>query len=199
MARAPRKRSATETEIKLRVRDLAEAIGRIRAIGARGGESVFEENTLYDTPGSDLRRGGCLLRLRTERKAAGRAARGVLTAKMPVAGDPAAKRYKRKAEREAILREPARWPGALRSLGFRAGFRYQKYRTAFRLGGVHLDLDETPVGNFLELEGPPRAIDRVARRLGYRPKDYIRENYWGLYAADCRARGQAPGNMVFAR
>lgn len=202
-----RKHPATETEIKLRVRDIAELVRRIKRSGAKGGRRVFERNTLYDTPRADLRRGGCLLRLRTESPAAGRRrvaeqrrmrpSRAVLTAKMPVAAKSAPSRYKRKVEREAILADAAPWPGILRSLGFRAGFRYEKYRTAFRLGDVHLDLDETPVGNFLEIEGSPRAIDRLARRLGYAPRDYIRESYWVLYAADCRARGRIPRNMVF--
>jgi len=42
-------------------------------------------------------------------------------------------------------------------------FRYEKYRTTFRLpdsnawaNGLLIELDETPIGTFVELEGPPR-------------------------------------------
>jgi adenylate cyclase class IV len=55
----------------------------------------------------------------------------------------------------------------LELLGFRPGFRYEKYRASFRLPNLHVDLDETPAGNFLELEGSPKAIERVAHALGY--------------------------------
>jgi len=44
-------------------------------------------------------------------------------------------------------------------------------------------VDETPVGNFLELEGPPDWIDRTARRLGFRPGDYSLASYRDLYLA----------------
>jgi len=61
-----------------------------------------------------------------------------------------------------------------------------------------VELDETPVGNFVELEGPAEAIDKAAEALGYTRKDYLVKNYLALYAEDCRRRGVPPGNMLFA-
>jgi adenylate cyclase class 2 len=84
-------------------------------------------------------------------------------------------------------------------LGYFPTFEYQKYRTEFRQPsrkGLAL-LDETPIGNFLELEGSPAWIDRVATRLGFTPEDYVLESYVALYFADCARRGAKPGNMVF--
>lgn len=121
----------------------------------------------------------------------------MLTSKAPVPPSPRS-RYKEKLEREVVLRSARRSEANLRSLGFRPGFRYEKYRTSFRLSGLHVELDETPVGTFLELEGAPRAIDRVARALGFSPRDYVRSTYWDLYAAECRRRGQIPRNMAFS-
>ncbi len=86
---------------------------------------------------------------------------------------------------------------ALTSLGFRPTFRYDKFRTTFRLPNLHLDLDETPAGTYLELEGAPKAIDRAAKALGFAKKDYLRATYWDLYVADCRRRGTNPKNMLF--
>ena len=62
-----------------------------------------------------------------------------------------------------------------------------------------IELDETPLGTFLELEGPAEAIDRVAHELGYSKKDYIVKSYLALYLEDCRRRGEAPKNMVFEK
>jgi adenylate cyclase class 2 len=162
---------------------------------------VLERNALYDTPEGDFYRRKRLLRLRIETPAPSRvipAGRGriVITSKAP-APLFSVSRYKEKLEREAGLRSLRGWPGVLRSLGLRPSFRYEKHRTTFRLPGLHLDLDETPVGVFLELEGAPRAIDRIARILGFGPENYLRSTYWDLYAAACRRRGRIPRNMLF--
>ena len=203
-----RQKTNREIEIKLRVTDIRATIHKLNEIGATSKGRVFEENTLYDTPKSDLRQRGRLLRVRIE----SRAIRGQ---KIPTAGQrivitakgsphrPGAtrkkSRYKERNEREAVVTasSPRRTDAALRALGFAPKFRYEKFRTSFRLENLHLDLDETPAGNFLELEGQPKEIDRVARALGYAPKAYFRGTYWDVYAADCRRRGAKPKNMLF--
>lgn len=191
-----------EIEVKVRVRDVAALLQRFRRLGARNRGRVFERNVLFDTHGSRFRLSGRLLRVRVEAPAPAkylRAGRGgaKLTFKAP--SQVASKsRYKENLEREAPLHQPGRFERKLRSLGFASGFTYEKYRTAFRLGDLHLDLDQTPVGVFLELEGTSQAIDRAARAMGFEARDYIRSTYWDLYAAECRRRGQIPRNMVFS-
>jgi len=194
-----------ETEIKLRVESIPDLLRRLRQIGARDHGRTYEENILYDTPGGDFRRRGRLVRLRIETPKSGRR-RAKLTSKAPPMGDRAkrrrgksAPRHKEKLEREVEVRDPVRVACLLGAIGLRPSFRYEKYRTSFRLGDLHLDLDKTPVGTFLELEGRPAAIDHAARRLGYSPGDYIRGTYWDLYAGDCRRSGRKPKNMLFSR
>ena len=53
------------------------------------------------------------------------------------------------------------------------------------------------MGVFLELEGPGRAIDSMARALGFCKRDYITANYFVLYREYCRANGRALGDMLF--
>jgi hypothetical protein len=60
-----------------------------------------------------------------------------------------------------------------------------------------VELDETPIGEFLELEGPPSAIDRMAKLLGYSRSDYITKSYLALYLAQCRKKGLVAGDMLF--
>jgi adenylate cyclase class 2 len=194
-----------EIEIKLRITDLPALLRRLQRLSARPRARVFEENTLYDTPGADFRRRGRLLRLRLETTAPFGRQRGrrrtLLTAKAPPHAPGSAKspsrRFKERLERERIIRDSRGWEAMLRALGLRPGFRYAKYRTPYRLHGLHMDLDETPIGVFLELEGSRAAIDRTARTLGFAPRDYIQDTYWDIYAAECRRRGCSPGNMVF--
>ena len=190
-----------EIEIKLRVINLEKLVSDLRKMRVQSLGRVLERNALYDTAGSKILKRGCLLRLRMGTPAASLFARGgprsaVVTWKTP-AGNAARSRYKQKFEREALVESAVRWPQILPKLGLRPTFRYEKYRTMYRAGALHLDLDETPVGVFLELEGQPRAIDCMARRLGFTPRDYLRDTYWDLYAAECRRRGRIPRNMVF--
>ena len=204
-------RTSREIEVKLLVDDLPGLLRRLQSLGAAGRGRVLEQNTLYDTPESDLRRSGCLLRLRVETPAASSLVppglpAAVLTSKAPPVREPHKRgravtesRYKERLERELAVQHPARWGHALDLLGFRPCFRYEKYRASFRLPNLHVDLDETPAGNFLELEGSPKAIERAAHALGYKRRDYIRATYWELYAAECKRKGRAVGNMVFDR
>jgi adenylate cyclase class 2 len=200
--------SKREIEIKLRVTDLADILRRLHKLGAVSRGRVHELNTLFDTPDSGFRRSGRLLRFRQQTPAPGNNVRGgpasaILTAKAPPLPRPASstatkKRwYKEVQENEERVKNPRRLSQALKGLGFRPGFRYEKYRTSFHLNSLHIDLDETPVGAFLELEGMPTAINRTARALGFSPKDYIRATYWTLYAADCRRRHRKPQKMLF--
>ena len=57
---------------------------------------------------------------------------------------------------------------------------------------------ETPIGNFLEIEGRPRWIDRTARVLGFSTTDYITRSYGYLYLAYCRERRLPAKDMLFA-
>ena len=89
----------------------------------------------------------------------------------------------------------------LKGLGYEPVFRYEKYRTEFTRPGHAgaVMLDETPIGDYLELEGSPRWIERTARALGKSPAEFITASYGALYREHCQARGAVPGNMVFRR
>ena len=89
-------------------------------------------------------------------------------------------------------------------LGMRGWFSYEKYRTTWKLKAAErwakdllVEVDQTPLGTYVELEGPGEAIERAASSLGFSPKDYLTKNYLTLYAEDCRRKGVAPGNMLF--
>ncbi|MGH9722596.1 MAG: class IV adenylate cyclase [Bryobacteraceae bacterium] len=186
------RRGNVETEIKLRIEDprpIRRALARLgfAAIGRR----ALEINEVFDTPACHLRAAKKLLRLRSFR------GRSVLTYK----GPPAPGRHKSREELETEISSLTTMHAVLERLGYTVAWRYQKYRTEFRgkRGGGHVMIDETPIGNFVELEGPPQWIDRTARRLGFRPEDYITSSYGWLYLEFCKSRGIEPGHMVFAK
>ncbi len=220
--------SGKEVEVKLRVGDLAAARRALAKLGARPvaarsvksrpGQAgrVNEFNTLFDTPEGGLAKHGQLLRIRQEWRGGrgsekAKPARTVFTYKGPSVADSAAsaalgRRYKIRDEFEVEVADASGLRQILEALGLRGWFRYEKYRTTFALppknrwaAGLRIELDETPIGPYLELEGPPEAIDRAAEQLGYRHGDYITTSYLALYLEQCRRRGQPTGDMLFPK
>ncbi len=215
---------AQETEVKCKVEDVKafqRALKRIRAnpLVKGKGARVHEMNLLFDTPQGGLAKHGQLLRVRVEpREGAGKGGakneRVVLTYKSPAmrADAPGAAsghqvragRHKVREEIEVEVGDAKALTQILEGLGLRGWFRYEKYRTTYRLPGsagwakgLLIELDETPVGTYVELEGPPEAIDRAARLLGFTQRDYTTKNYLQLYLEDCRRRGETPSHMLF--
>ena len=86
----------------------------------------------------------------------------------------------------------------LLALGFNPSFRYEKYRAEWSDGQGHVVVDETPVGNFGEIEGPPRWIDRTAKVLGISAADYITLSYAELFAEWKRQSKSRAKEMTFA-
>jgi adenylate cyclase class 2 len=186
-----RAHSNLETEIKLRIEKPAAVRRQLARLGfSVAKRRVLESNTVFDTPAGELRAARKLLRLRQAGPL------HILTFKGPAAAGP----YKSREELEATFTEAASLGRILGRLGYAPAFRYEKCRTEYagkNQAGVAM-LDETPVGDFLELEGPPRWIDRTARALGFSPADYITASYGGLYLAHCASKGVQPANMVFS-
>jgi adenylate cyclase class 2 len=180
-----------EVEIKLAAPSAEEAAARLRRAGfAPSHERAFEANTVFDTPELRLIGAGQLLRLREFRGEA------LLTWKGPAEAGP----HKRRREIETRVADGAAMAGILNALGYRGVFRYEKYRTGYSRPGDpgHACLDETPIGCFIELEGPPEWIDAVAAELGFGRQDYITLSYGALYREHCRRAGVEPAHMVFA-
>jgi len=184
--------STHEIEIKLRVADAAAARRLLRAAGLRvWRRRVFEDNFIFDTNKRKLRQAGTLLRVRQAAKKA------VLTYKGPsVPG-----KHKSRPELEIEISDAPTAMRILEALGFRCVFRYQKFRTEYKNRGSAgvITLDETPIGCYLEIEGPPKWIDRMAHRLGFRESDYLTASYGRLYQEFAKKLGIEPADMVFTR
>ncbi|MGH9785544.1 MAG: class IV adenylate cyclase [Terriglobia bacterium] len=184
-----------ETEVKIRVTDIPATRKQLRSLGFRPiHRRSLEDNLLLDTPDRTLRQVRSILRLRRY------GSRWLLTYKGTPDPD---QNYKSRVELETEIKKPGAIRSILEILGFRPVFRYQKYRVQYRQPGGsggprgEVSLDETPVGNYLELEGNRAWIDRVARQLGLSRSDYVTASYGALYLDDCRERGVSPGDMVF--
>lgn len=181
-----------EIEIKLR---LPGNLGKIRRAlrdqGFRVSKSrLHEYNVLLDTSTRALRSHGKLIRVRRV------GTHNVLTYKGPSEQG----RYKKRHEIEVVLPDAFKVEQIFNEIGYHPIFRYEKFRTEYAKApstGKVL-VDETPIGNYLEIEGSERWIDRTAKMLGFSHADYITRSYGYLYLAYCRERRIAPGDMLFS-
>jgi adenylate cyclase class 2 len=165
-----------ETEIKFRVANVEELAGRLRKADFRlQTPRTFESNVLYDTPDRKMRARTEILRIRNY------GGRWTVTHKrLPDVG-PGEDAHKHRIETETEVGDGAVLETVFLSLGLTAAFRYEKWRSEWTDGEGHCVIDETPIGDYAELEGAAEWIDRTAQRLGVDRSEYLTLSYGRLF------------------
>lgn len=185
-----------ETEIKL---PMKRGAGPARLLIETHGYREILPRTLqvdqvFDFPDRALRQSGRLLRVRSENVPAGNKS-AIFTYKGPTLSGGL---HKSREEMETSAGDARTLELILARLGLVPSFRYEKYRTTYRASdepGV-VALDETPIGVFLELEGPAPWIDATALRLGFTTGEYVVASYAALYR-DFLTNHEGSPDMLF--
>jgi adenylate cyclase class 2 len=173
-----------EIEIKLSVGPLPAWREKLIALGAEVSRPRgLERNLVFDTPRRRLKKSGLLMRLRRD------GGGSTLTLKQPGRAQGG---YKVRVESETGVADFAAMAAILEGIGLRPCFTYEKYREVLAWNGVEVMLDETPIGNYIEIEGDAAGIDAAAARLGFSRDDYITDSYRRLFQLAGRS-----GDMVF--
>lgn len=180
---------ATETEIKVSIAGPEDFLLRLRTLHpCTVSDRHFEDNYLLDFPDGALQKSGSLVRIRITQ------GRAFLTYKGPPAEDAI---FRSLEEIETGVEDGAQVLEIFRRLDMNVWFRYQKYRREYSVDGVLVAIDETPIGDFAELEGSEAGILALANKLDFEVSEFIQHNYYALYIEACRTRGKKPGSMVF--
>ena len=181
-----------EIELKFCVPDLQ----RFQQIAIKAGFFVetpraLERNALFDTPDRQLLSNRQLLRMRDY------GGRWIDTQKRPPANNHDDAPYKERLETETHVEDGGAMEAVFLELGYAPIFRYEKFRTEFldRAGDGHLVLDETPIGNFAELEGTPDWIDGSLQRLCVGSESCFTDSYGRMFL-DWKARTNSPVNHM---
>ena len=162
-----------EIEIKFRVDNLRSLTRKLRAAGFHlKTPRTHEMNTLYDLPGQVLRNRRELLRLREYGE----------SWKLTHKSGGKVGRHSSRQELETRVEDGKKMDAILRALGYSPSFRYEKFRAEWTDGKGQVVVDHSPIGDFCEIEGPPRWIDATAKKLGVAHEDYITKNYATLFA-----------------
>jgi adenylate cyclase, class 2 len=186
----------TETEIKLHWDGTAEeAHALIETKGYVISEPrTLEDDQLFDLLSGGLRQSDQILRLRRTFSPE-RGLHAMVTYKGPAKREV----YKSREEIEFIVSDPDAFTLVLDRLGYYPGFRYEKYRTKFTAPGELgiITLDETPIGIYLELEGPQYWIDSTAARLDFPVTRFLNISYAALYRKHREQHPDASAHMIF--
>jgi adenylate cyclase, class 2 len=214
---------SAEIELKFPIQDLASLQSRLPGLGFLLDTSrTFEQNTLYDTPSRTLRELKQILRLRqygsiwtVTHKRQPSASAGIDPTYDGIAG-----RYKVRIETETQVDDGPALAAIFEQIGYVAAFRYEKFRTEWSqitstIEGPlftdpaafvdvltvnprsHLVIDETPIGDYAELEGPPAWIDETLVKLGIDPATCLTESYGRLFLAWKERTGNPAENLTF--
>jgi adenylate cyclase, class 2 len=182
-------RTREEIEVKLPASDLAAVRERLTRVGGTLAAARHEEsNDLYDDASRRLSGSGRTVRVR---RAAGRA---ILTYKGAARFESGARV---REERETDVSDPAETDAILRALGLERRFRYEKRREEWRQSGCLVALDETPIGDFVEIEGTPDEIRMLIVELDLDPSEAIPYSYPELYARRRKEDPTLPADMVW--
>ncbi len=179
-----------ETEIKLRLADAGQFRAQLLEQGWSPVSTVFERNTVFDTPDGQLRESGRLLRVRQIDE------RAIVTVKLPADSDGP---HKVREEHQFETDAPQEAAAVFTGLGYEPAWIYEKRRTEFSKEGAPgvIDFDEMPIGHFCELEGPADWIDATASDLGFSTDDYLVDTYRGLFERWLAETGSSVAHMTF--
>jgi adenylate cyclase, class 2 len=178
-----------EIEVKLAAADLDAVRERLRGLAATLHAARHDEvNDLYDDPERKLSGSGRTLRLR---RAAGRS---LLTYKGRAHFQDG---VKTREEREVEVSDAHETDGILAGLNLSKRFRYEKRREEWDFEDLRVALDETPIGNFVEVEGDPVAIRRVVVQLGLDFAQALPYSYAELYQRARKENPDLPADMVW--
>lgn len=180
-----------EVEVKLASPDLAVVREGLRAAGATLHTPLHDEvNDLYDDPQRTLSRSGRTIRLR---RAAGHS---ILTYKGQARFQGG---VKIREEREVEVSDAGEAEGILAGLGLERRFRYEKRREEWEFQGCVVALDQTPIGNFIEVEGDSASIRKVFVALDLDFTEAIPYSYAELYRRRRKDDPSLPPDMVWTR
>ncbi|MBI4173681.1 MAG: class IV adenylate cyclase [Candidatus Aenigmarchaeota archaeon] len=175
-----------EKEIKFKARH-GEMRLKLKRLGATMLKKFFEANTIFDTQDGMLFKRDELLRLRvSDRK--------MLTFK----SKPVKSRFKIREEIETEVADAESAARLLERVGFRKAWAYEKEREIWKLGRAKVFLDRLPeIGEYVEIEGNERDIERSAASLGLPIALGIKSTYFDIFVEHCKRNHLKRRDLIF--
>ena len=180
-----------EIEAKFPVTSIEKYLPKIREAGAICEQPMqFERNLRFDDKQKSLFQSSQVLRLRDNGGTA------ILTYK---SDKNSSSGLADREEIETVVEDFERTRLILERLGFEVDFIYEKYRSIYSLGQTGIFADHTPIGDFIEIEGPDEeTIRETAGQIGLDWETRSGKGYRALFKI-WKDENDYPGrDMVFS-
>ncbi len=175
-----------ETEIKIKINNIDYIKNKVIEMRAElFKKRALQEDEYFDKKES-LKKADQLLRLRDN---------SIISWKGP---GQKGQKMKIREEIEVMVDNGAYLKQILEKLGYMPTMRREKYRESYIFHLTKICIDETPMGNFLEIEGSKEGILDVAKRFGFIEKDFIKRSYPALWEEYAKKK-KIKGDMVFPK
>ena len=179
-----------EIEAKFPIGSIYGYLPKIMAAGAVCEQPMqFERNLRFDDKNGILSQTSQVLRLRDNGGTA------VLTYKSDINSTTG---LANREEIETVVEDFDRTRLILERLGFEIVFIYEKFRSIYSLGQTGIFVDHTPMGDFIEIEGPDEETIRgTAEKIGLDWENRSGKGYRALFSKWKEDSGYPGRDMVF--
>ncbi len=180
-----------EIEVKFEIGSAADFSEKILEAGAECVQPVqFERNLRFDDSNRTLFENREVLRLRDN------GGKAILTYKADLSQST---KLADREEIETVVADFDQTKLILERLGYSVFFIYEKYRSVYSLRDTFIFADHTPIGDYVEIEGPDEgAIQKTAEVLGLDWETRIGKGYRALFIKWKTETGFAGRDMTFS-
>lgn len=160
-----------EIEIKFKIKKPSEVRKILKKEKAKRLGKAFERTFRFEKPNNSLSKKGTFLRTRKGFK-------NTITLKKKIIN----KHFKEREEIELEISDIEKMNTILKELGFTKVNIMEKYREKWLMDGCEIVLDKLPkMGYFLEIEGEPKKIKKLSKKIGLEFERKITDTYWALW------------------
>ena len=150
-----------EVEYKFIVEDKGALVMLLDRKSSIKKDREHQSNVMFDNPLGVMQVTDGRVRVRTH----GQSGNKTLTYKKPLSPENGAKR---EIEYEIVFTDTnSQIEKILRAMEFTPSTSYERYRTEWQIGNIHVTLDEYPYSDFIEIEGVKSEIEALAKELGF--------------------------------
>lgn len=161
-----------EIEIKFKIANPDSIRKKLKKAGAKFFGETFEKTIRFDTKNKQLEKHGKFLRVRSGFK-------NTITFKRKLSKTD--KKFKEREEIEFEISDPKGMEIILEKMGFSKKLIMEKYREKWQWGSAEVVIDKLPFGNFIEVEGSKKEIQKTIKALNLRFIDSLTATYWDLW------------------
>lgn len=172
-----------EIEYKFFVKDKENLIKILDKIATNKKPRQYQKTVMFDNSDKIMQKTNGRIRVRI----LGQSWEKTLSYKKPLSSHKGAKR---EVEYEIFFQDSDNQiEKILEKMGFKPTTSYERYQTCWQIGRSKVTLDEYPFADIIEIEGEKKQIEKIARDLGFNPREGLTKPVDTLFLEWRKKRG----------